>query len=305
MEIVDYRNSKDALKKLEEHRPYKAFDVFFSMENHWLSSYTDLPTDICPYGILESYDGTLLAIIDINCGYGGVGPHYTASLLTWLGVAPETAEDWIYAPGIHIEFSKAGEWIPQSLRLSAYFSDRETDKPQVLLGDRIFSKQDMRTIYFVNPQYGNYRYLHNALRFCKPTEFTYYCGENASNHISYHTIFQYQFIRDATHRAQINGGFIRIHGMQYDVVCFSDRASIHSLIQNLYCFYFGKGLFYEHSIGELVVFTDKPIDDRFKSKLGLIKSILFQHSPKERYASKLIPVALMEAPAEGWTKDDK
>lgn len=213
------------------------------MENHWLNPYDNLPRDIDAYGILESYDGTALLLAHMNCGCAGEGARRTQRLLEWLGVEEQTASRWVSRPGIHVEFDKKGNWIMQSLNLTITFSSRREDNPQVLLGQQVFSNQPLRTIYFVNPQYKNDCFLYSALHLCTPVEFTYYYGSHPENHIPYPIIFPSQFLLHRKLRKSVNGGFARIHGDRYDVVCFCDSASIHSFLQNLYRYYFGKDLF--------------------------------------------------------------
>ena len=290
MELVDFNAEREMFARLELHRPFRSMDVFFDMTNHLLGTYTGLISGIAAYGVLVSYDGTVFSVQQMNCGYGGHGPHNTKKLLQWLGVDDDTAEDWIYHPGIHIEFDEQGNWINSSLRLTAPFDSREAENPDISLSsDRVYSNIEMRAVFFINPHDGNYRYLFNALHLCKPIEFTYYCGNDAAQRISYDAILNFEFRRSAALKRLAKGGFVWIHGQQYDVVCLAERDSICSLIQNLHSYFFGSGLFYETYIGDLIFFSETPIKSTLWDKLSLAKQVLFPYKQREFYDSKMIP----------------
>lgn len=289
MLVLKGTHLSDTLIQLEQHRPFRSFRTYFDAENHFLSIDKQLPSDITPYAVLESHNGQLFAISQINCGYGGAGPHRTEQVLEWLGIPHELAEQWIYHSGIKVEFDTDGNWLPETVEFRVVFESRAERDPEILLGGNVFSSQAQRTIYFLDPQKDKMRYLYHAFRRCDAKEATFYVGDSASNHMPYASILGSRIFTDRDYHGIERGGFVRVQGERFNVICLIGRESICSFIQNIHIHFFGRGLLHENRIAGCIVFSIRQMENTLKNRMILLLKALVNTSAPEIYITKEIP----------------
>lgn len=277
MRQLDISRDREAvLAELEAERPFKSIRIYFDMENHVLSDYSIHKE--APYALLEAWNGKVFAITQVNCGYGGGGPTQGSALLTWLGVPPEEASKWKLHNGISLNFNKEGRCDYSSLKLGSVFTSRSGYEHEILLSDDVFFDSHYKTLYFVNPQLGNYRSLLNAINYSNPREFIYYYGANAKEHIQYASILW--DVHDI--QSLQEGGFVLVKGDRFDILCFLKKRGLYSVIQNLHTEMLKKPLFHEVNAGGFVLLTEGPAPHTIKGFLGVCLSVLASHMTKKR-----------------------
>lgn|GEM_PF-2663721 len=287
IEWIDGNHKDVLLSALEKHKPFKRFYTYFDMVNFWLLDYP-YTLEHSPYGILESWDGTVLGIYSINCGYGGVGPGSTARLLTVLGISEETAEKWKWQSGIEIHFDQNGN-VTES-HLGSVFESRAEKNPEILLSDAVSANHVRRTLTFINPQLNRFDSLGAALRYCKTEEFFCYYGSRSQDYLAYHDFLT------TTHRYNgkysiydlTKGGYVLVRGKQFDVLVLASPGSVYSTIQHLHYLLFSEPYFFENHIGNLIVYSRTQYQDTWFDKARLIHTLLFAKYEDRAPDSKII-----------------
>lgn len=211
--------------------------------------------------IIENDRGDQIQFDGLNCGYGGEGPNCTAKVLEKIGIDKETAERWMYLPGLSISFPDAFKYVSEdSVRAHVLFVQNRGLKDLDKFELNCYSRANVvtRKIYSINPQLYNFPGFLNLLNVMQPTEMEYNIGPNSqmSNSLKISDVFSKNIYSYKGNYGDVlrktNSVNLIIYGEKFDIICFISEDEIASTVNCIYSYLMYEPLFKEKFLGEYV-----------------------------------------------------
>lgn len=279
--IIITGSSNKAMESLNEFyfdfKEIKKLTTYLDKVNFLLDEYQIEDTSVDM--ILENFDGTIIYVSGLNCGYWGEGPRTTQNLLMKIGFTEEESHKLVLNEALKIEFRDKGNLDTIKISTDCIFKSEEkyseTEIAFKYLGYKNI-KFDIvnRKIYILNPQEGSLIGLLALINLIKVYEVEYYIGEKSKleKHLRVEELF-----REYDNKAR--GVNLIVRGDKFDIVCFINIDSQIDVISTIYSEIFKESFFRSFYSESNFVLTDKNIG-RIRSIFLLLKGLFLNKNPK-------------------------
>lgn len=297
--IIISGSSNKAMKKLNEiysdFKEIKKLTTYLDRINFLIDEYPIEDTSVDM--ILENFDGKLIYVSGLNCGYYGEGPRTTQMLLMKMGFSEEESHKLILNEALKIEFLEKGDFETVNINTSFVFGKNNTETLEYemnkakgikgKLNTNIlkyyldeFTQIDIvnRKIYIQNPQKNSLIGLLYLIKLIKVYELEYYIGEKSKLEESLRAeeLFR-EYYKDFDYEAR--GVNLIIKGDKFDIICFININYQVEVISTVYYEIFKESFFRGFYSENNFLLADKSIG-RIKSIFLLLKGLFVNKPPK-------------------------
>lgn len=229
--------------------------------------------------ILENFDGTVIYVSGLNCGYWGEGARTTQNLLMKIGFTEEESHKLVLNEALKIEFKEKGNFKNLKISTDCIFKSKEKySETEIAFKYLVYKniKFDIvnRNIYILNPQEGSLIGLLALINLIKVYEVEYYIGEKSKleKHLRVEELF-----REYDYKAR--GVNLIVRGDKFDIICFINIDNQIDVISTIYSEIFKESFFRSFYSESNFILTDKNIG-RIRSIFLLLKGLFFNRNPK-------------------------
>ncbi|WP_415331531.1 hypothetical protein [Clostridium perfringens] len=278
-------SSHVAMRKLEEFyddfTEIKKITTYLNQANFLLDEYPIDDTSVNM--ILENFNGQLVYVSGLNCGYRGTGPRTTQKLLMKIGFSEEESERLIVNEALKIEFMEranletivinsepiflvnyTGTLEEEMKRAKGIKNKLKTNIIRYYIDQN--TKVDIvnRKIYIQNPQKNSLFGLLYLINLVDVNEVEYYIGNksNLENSLRADELFR-DWSNTFDYKARSVNLIIRNN--KFDIICFINEESQLEVISTVYYEIFKESMLKKVYNKENFILTD--------NKIGIIKAI--------------------------------
>lgn len=297
--IVITGSSHKAMEKLEmlytDFKEIKKITTYLNQVNFLFDDYpiNDTSVDM----ILENFDGTIIYVSGLNCGYWGEGPRTTQNLLMKIGFTEEESHKLVLNEALKIEFKERGNFKNLKISTNYIFEIRNTNtleqemKRAKGIKDETINTNILRyhlsentkidivnkKIYIQNPQKNSILGLIYLINLIDVYELEYYIGNKSTleNSLRANELFR-DWIAEFDYQAR--GVNLIIRSDKFDIVCFININSQVEVISTVYYEIFKESIFKCFYSEKNFLLIDKNIS-KIKSVVLLLKSLFSTSSP--------------------------
>ncbi|MFR2529480.1 MAG: hypothetical protein ACLS9F_17690 [Clostridium paraputrificum] len=305
--IIINKSSHKSLKEIynlynDDFKEIKKITTYFDQANFLFDEYEIVDTSVNM--IIENFNGQLIYVSGLNCGYYGEGPRTTQELLMKIGFSKEKSYRLILNKALRIEFVEKGNINTAKIESNSIFEykhlntleeemkryDRKKDRSNIIkyyIQDETKIDLINRKVYICNPQISKLTGLFILIDLLNVKKVSYYLGDKSKleNSLRADELFM-NWNRNFDYNARsVN---LVIEGDLFSIVCFINSDSQIDVISSVYYKIFGISLYEKIFLKDTQILLESNIS-KIKLALKIIRS-LFNNEKVEIYGDKEVDI---------------